>query len=128
MGQTRKEKTMNWYLEVLRKYAEFNGRASRQEYWFFLLFNLLISAFLATIDFFSGTFNVETGFGLLSGIYSLAVLIPGISVTVRRLHDTDRSGWWLFIGLIPIIGGIALFIFTVLDSTSGDNQYGPNPK
>ncbi len=119
---------MNWYLEVLRKYAEFNGRASRQEYWFFLLFNLLISAFLATIDFFSGTFNVETGFGLLSGIYSLAVLVPSIAVTVRRLHDTDRSGWWLFIGLIPIIGGIVLFIFTILDSTSGDNQYGPNPK
>lgn len=119
---------MNWYLEVLRKYAEFNGRASRQEYWFFLLFNLLISAFLATIDFFSGTLNIETGIGLLSGIYSLVVLIPSIAVTVRRLHDTDRSGWWMFIALIPIIGGIVLFIFTILDSTSGDNQYGPNPK
>jgi len=118
---------MNWYLEALKKYAEFNGRASRQEYWFFILFNILISAFLATIDFFSGTFNIETGVGLLSGIYSLAVLIPGIAVTVRRLHDTDRSGWWLLIPLIPVIGGIVLFIFMVQDSTSGDNQYGPNP-
>jgi len=119
---------MNWYLEVLKKYAEFDGRASRQEYWFFMLFNILISAFLATIDFFSGTFNFETGLGLLSGIYSVAVLIPGIAVTVRRLHDTDRSGWWLLIALIPVIGAIVLFIFTVLDSTSGDNQYGSNPK
>lgn len=119
---------MNWYLEVLKKYAEFNGRASRQEYWFFMLFNILISAFFATIDFFGGTFNVEAGVGLLSGLYSLAVLIPGISVTVRRLHDTDRSGWWLLIPLIPIIGGIVLFIFMVQDSTSGDNQYGSNPK
>ncbi|MDP1666809.1 MAG: DUF805 domain-containing protein [Methylobacter sp.] len=119
---------MNWYLEVLKKYAEFNGRASRQEYWFFMLFNIIISAFFATIDFFSGTFNAETGVGLLSGLYSLAVLIPGIAVTVRRLHDTDRSGWWLLIPLIPVIGGIVLFIFMVQDSTSGDNQYGPNPK
>ncbi len=119
---------MNWYLEVLKKYAEFDGRACRQEYWFFMLFNILISAFFATIDFFSGTFNFETGLGLLSGIYSVAVLIPGIAVTVRRLHDTDRSGWWLLIALIPVIGAIVLFIFTVLDSTSGDNQYGSNPK
>lgn len=119
---------MNWYLEVLKKYAEFNGRARRQEYWFFLLFNILISAFLATIDYFTGTFNFETGVGLLSGIYSLGVLIPGISVTVRRLHDTDRSGWWLLISLIPVIGGIVLFIFMVLDSTPGNNEYGPNPK
>ncbi len=119
---------MNWYLEVLKKYAEFNGRARRKEYWYFMLFNFLISIFLAAIDFVSGSFNVETGVGLLSGIYSLAVLIPGISVTVRRLHDTDRSGWWLLIPLIPIIGGIVLFIFMVQDSASGDNQYGPNPK
>lgn len=119
---------MNWYLEALKKYAEFNGRARRKEYWFFMLFNILISAFLATIDFFAGSFNAEAGVGLLSGIYSLAVLIPGISVTVRRLHDSDRSGWWLLLPLIPVIGGIVLFIFMVQDSTSGDNQYGPNPK
>lgn len=119
---------MNWYLEVLKKYAEFNGRAGRQEYWFFLLFNILISAFLATIDYFTGTFNFEAGVGLLSGIYSLAVLIPGIAVTVRRLHDIDRSGWWLLISLIPVVGGITLFIFMVLDSTPGNNEYGPNPK
>lgn len=119
---------MNWYLEVLNKYAVFNGRARRKEYWWFFVFNLFISIFLASIDFVTGTLNVEAGLGLLSGIYSLAVLIPGISVTVRRLHDTDHSGWWLLISFIPIIGVIVLFIFMVQDSTPGDNQYGPNPK
>jgi uncharacterized membrane protein YhaH (DUF805 family) len=119
---------MNWYLEVLKKYAEFNGRARRKEYWFFFLISTVISIILAVIDSFTGIISEEAGLGLLSGIYALAVLIPGLSVTVRRLHDTDRSGWWILIGLIPIIGGIALLIFMVLDSTPGGNQYGPNPK
>jgi uncharacterized membrane protein YhaH (DUF805 family) len=119
---------MNWYLEVLKKYAEFNGRARRKEYWIFFLISTVISIILAVIDSFAGTISEEAGLGLLSGIYALAVLIPGLSVTVRRLHDTDRSGWWILIGLIPIIGGIALLIFMVLDSTPGGNQYGPNPK
>jgi uncharacterized membrane protein YhaH (DUF805 family) len=119
---------MNWYLEVLKKYAEFNGRARRKEYWMFFLISTVISIILAVIDSFTGTISEEAGLGLFSGIYALAVLIPGLSVTVRRLHDTDRSGWWILIGLIPIIGGIALLIFMVLDSTPGGNQYGPNPK
>jgi uncharacterized membrane protein YhaH (DUF805 family) len=119
---------MNWYLEVLKKYAVFDGRARRKEYWYFFLISTVISIFLALIDSFTGTISEEAGLGLLSGIYALAVLIPGLSVTVRRLHDTDRSGWWILIGLIPVIGGIALLVFMVLDSTPGDNQYGPNPK
>ncbi|MGZ8158130.1 MAG: DUF805 domain-containing protein [Methylobacter sp.] len=118
---------MNWYLEALKKYAVFNGRARRKEYWYFFLFNLLVSILFVIIDSVIGTMSEETGLGLLSGIYSLAVLIPGISVTVRRLHDTGRSGWWIFIALIPVIGGIALLIFMVLDSAPGDNEYGPNP-
>jgi uncharacterized membrane protein YhaH (DUF805 family) len=119
---------MNWYLEVLKKYAVFDGRARRKEYWYFFLISTVISIFLALIDSFTGTISEEAGLGLLSGIYALVVLIPGLSVTVRRLHDTDRSGWWILIGLIPVIGGIALLVFMVLDSTPGDNQYGPNPK
>jgi uncharacterized membrane protein YhaH (DUF805 family) len=119
---------MNWYLEALKKYAVFNGRARRKEYWYFFLFNLLASIILAVIDSVIGTMSEETGLGLLSGVYTLAVLIPAISVTVRRLHDTDRSGWWFFLALIPVIGSIALFVFMVLDSSHGDNQYGPNPK
>jgi len=119
---------MNWYLEVLRKYAVFDGRARRKEYWYFFLINTVISIFLAFIDSFTGTISEDAGIGLLDGLYALAVLIPGTAVTVRRLHDTDRSGWWILIGLIPVIGGIALLVFMILDSTPGDNQYGPNPK
>ena len=118
---------MNWYLEVLKKYAVFSGRARRKEYWYFVLFNIIIAVVLAVIDRVIGTSH-GGGAGLLGSLYSLAVLLPGIAVTVRRLHDTDRSGWWLLIGLIPVIGAIVLFVFVVGDSTPGENQYGPNPK
>ena len=119
---------MSWYLEVLKKYAVFGGRARRKEYWYFVLFNLIISIILAVVDNVTGSFSAEVGMGLLGGLYMLAVLIPGIAVSVRRLHDTDRSGWWLLIILVPLIGAIVLIIFMVLDSTPGANQYGPNPK
>ena len=119
---------MNWYLEVLKKYAVFSGRARRKEYWYFTLFSALISIAFAIIDGLMGTFNSEAGTGLLGGIYSLAVLIPSIAVSVRRLHDTDHSGWWLLIALAPCIGAIVLLVFMVTDSTPGNNQYGPSPK
>ncbi|MFZ2171181.1 MAG: DUF805 domain-containing protein [Methylococcaceae bacterium] len=119
---------MNWYLEVLKKYAVFDGRARRKEYWYFTLFNFLAFFIVTFIDSAIGSFNYEVGIGLFGGIYSLAVLIPAIAVSVRRLHDTNRSGWWLLIELIPVIGAIVLLIFLVQDSQQGDNQYGPNPK
>ena len=119
---------MNWYLECLRKYGVFGGRARRKEYWYFVLFNIIISIVLAVIDVATGSFSAEGGIGLLGGIYVLAVLIPGVAVTVRRLHDTDHSGWWLLIPLIPIIGAIVLFVFSVQDSNAGENKYGPSPK
>ena len=119
---------MNWYFEVLKKYAVFSGRATRKEYWYFTLFNFLAFFVLTIIDSLIGSFSSEAGIGLLGGIYSLAALIPYIAVTVRRLHDTDRSGWWLFIELIPLIGGLVLLIFMVLDSQQSDNRYGLNPK
>jgi uncharacterized membrane protein YhaH (DUF805 family) len=119
---------MNWYLVVLKKYAVFNGRARRKEYWYFFLFNILISIVLGVIDGMTGSFSPESGMGLLSGIYMLAVLIPGIAVAVRRLHDTSRTGWWLLISLIPLIGAIVLIVFLVSDSKPEENQYGVNPK
>ncbi len=119
---------MNWYLEVLKKYAVFSGRARRKEFWFFVLFNIIISIVLAVIDGVTGSFSPEAGMGLLGGIYTLAVLIPGIAVSVRRLHDTERSGWWLLIALVPLIGAIVLLVFMVQDSKPGQNQYGANPK
>lgn len=113
---------MNWYLEVLKKYAVFSGRARRKEYWMFLLFNLIIALVLGFVEGLVG------GPGVIGMLYSLAVLIPSIAVSVRRLHDTDRSGWWLLIGLIPLIGAVVLLIFMVQDSKPVQNQYGANPK
>ncbi len=119
---------MNWYLGVLKKYADFGGRARRKEYWFFVLFNVIISVVLSMVDMFVGTYNASAGVGILTGIYTLAVLLPGIGVSVRRLHDTGRSGWWLLIVLVPLVGAIVLLVFMVLDSQPAQNAYGPNPK
>jgi uncharacterized membrane protein YhaH (DUF805 family) len=119
---------VNWYLQVLKKYAVFSGRARRKEYWFFFLFNIIIAIVLGVIDGMIGGFSREAGVGVLGGLYSLAVLIPGIAVAVRRLHDTDRSGWWLLIAFIPLVGAIVLIVFLVLDSSPGANRFGPNPK
>jgi uncharacterized membrane protein YhaH (DUF805 family) len=116
---------MNWYLEVLKKYAVFEGRARRKEYWFFVLFNVLISIALGFIDRLTGNVDPETGIGILSGIYALGVMIPGMAVSVRRLHDTGRSGWWLLITFVPVIGAIVFFYFMVLDSNPESNEYGP---
>ncbi len=118
---------MHWYLKVLKKYAVFSGRARRKEYWFFVLFNGIIAFLLALIDAVAGLAG-ESGFGPLGGLYTLAVLIPFIAVSVRRLHDTGCTGWWLLIGLVPLIGAVLLLISLVSDSQQGQNQYGPNPK
>lgn len=122
---------MNDYLNVLRNhYADFRGRARRREYWMFTLVNAIIAFVLGLIDGVMGL-NLGDGsqpVGLLGLIYSLVVLVPGLAVSVRRLHDTGRSGWWLLIGLIPFVGAIVLLIFTVSDSQPGPNRWGPNPK
>lgn len=119
---------MNWYLEVLKKYAVFTGRARRAEYWYFVLFNFIASIVLGFIDGMTGTISQATGLGLLATIYLLAVLLPGIGVSIRRLHDTDRSGWWLLLAFIPFIGAIVLIVFFAQDGKAGANQYGADPK
>ncbi len=119
---------MNWYLKALQNYVTFSGRAQRAEYWFFVLFNLLITFGLGMIDGVIGTFDPVSGSGLLSSLYTLAVLLPGLAVSVRRLHDTGRSGWWILIALVPILGFIVLIIFFVQDSEEGANRFGTNPK
>ena len=113
---------MNWYFEVLKKYAVFDGRAHRTEFWLFFLFSFIISLFLGVIV------GLVESLWFITTLYALAVLIPGLAVSVRRLHDTNRSGWWILTGLVPILGWIALLIFYVEDSRPGANQYGPNPK
>jgi len=119
---------MDWFVGCLKKYAVFEGRARRREYWFFVLFAVLIHIVLNIVDRMLGMYSAENAIGLLGGIFGLAILIPSLAVGARRLHDTGRSGWWLLIGLVPLIGFIVLIVFFVLDSQPGTNQYGPNPK
>lgn len=110
----------------LQKYADFSGRGRRSEYWYFALFNLLVGIAAGIIDVILGT-DFDSGSGLIGLLVSLALLLPGLAAGVRRLHDTSRSGWWILIGLIPLIGWVILIVFFVQDSHP-DNSYGPNPK
>lgn len=119
---------MNWYLLAIRNYAVFSGRSRRKEYWYFTLFNLLMTMALAVADILTGTFSSTTGMGLLGGLYAVAVLIPSLAVLIRRLHDANRSGWWIWIALIPLAGAIVLLVFLVSDGTPDTNRFGPSPK
>lgn len=121
---------MEWYVMVWRKYAQFTGRSRRKEYWMFALINMIAVAVVygaATVALLNGSTGLAFMVYLLCGVYSLAALIPGLSVSVRRLHDTNKSGWWLLLCLIPL-GGLVILIFQCLDSDPSDNQYGPNPR
>ena len=119
---------MQWYLKVLSQYADFSGRARRTEYWMFVLFNVIALTILTIVDYATGLTFGQGGLGVLGAIYALAVLIPGIAVQVRRLHDTDRSGFWWFLNLIPLVGPIVLLVFYCLDGTPSANRFGADPK
>ena len=121
---------MHWYIDVLKKYTVFSGRARRKEFWMFFLFSAIISIFLAVIDEFMGwQFEIDgESLGFLSTLYYLAVIVPYLAVIFRRLHDTERSGWWILIAFIPIVGVLILLVFLILQGTRGDNRYGPDPK
>jgi uncharacterized membrane protein YhaH (DUF805 family) len=119
---------MEYALQALRKYAVFSGRSRRKEYWFFILFSILGSIVAGIVDGVLGTVDEATGIGIAGCLFMLALLVPSIAVGVRRLHDIGKSGWWLLIGLIPLVGAIVLIVFAVQDSQPGTNQYGPNPK
>ena len=120
---------MNYFIDCLtKKYACFSGRARRQEYWLFALFNIIAGIIIGVIAGVLVSVTKVTAFAFLRTLYNLAVLIPGFAVLFRRLHDTGRSGWWWLIAFIPIIGWIVLIVFCCLDSQPGENQYGPNPK
>jgi uncharacterized membrane protein YhaH (DUF805 family) len=118
---------MNWYLDAWKNYINFQGRARRKAYWMFVLFNIIALVILSLIEGALGL-SGQNGYGILTGLYSLAIILPLIALAVRRLHDTGRSGWWILIGLVPLIGPIVLIVFYVTDSQPGTNQYGPNPK
>ncbi|RLQ94870.1 DUF805 domain-containing protein [Falsibacillus albus] len=113
---------MQWYLKVLQNYVGFQGRARRKEYWMYALINEIIVLILTALQHAADLPSI------ILGLYSLAVLIPGLAVSFRRLHDTGKSAWWLLIAIIPIVGLIVLLIFFCQDSQDGANKYGPNPK
>ncbi|MCK5852897.1 DUF805 domain-containing protein [bacterium] len=113
---------MYWYLKVIKQFMDFSGRASRKEYWMFILINILISGALLLISF-----KVDVVI-FLAILYTLAMAIPYTAVSVRRMHDINKSGWMILVEIIPLIGAIWFLILTVTESTHGSNQYGPDPK
>lgn len=136
MQLTKTKTTMNYYLNVLKNYATFSGRARRSEYWYFALFNLIFAFVAMFLDRILGTtFTINTisgpidlGYGYFYLLYGLAVLLPGLAVLVRRLHDVGKSGWFFFIALIPLVGIIWILILLFTDSVPSQNKYGLNPK
>jgi uncharacterized membrane protein YhaH (DUF805 family) len=133
---------MYWMLLPFRRFAEFSGRSRPKEYWMFVLFVFLAMIVLSFVDAMVGlgtstryvdrtpfgvTMGVYNNAGLLTALFWLAALIPGLAVTVRRLHDSGKSGWWLLFGFVPVIGTITLFIFMIVGGSHGPNRFGPDP-
>jgi uncharacterized membrane protein YhaH (DUF805 family) len=112
----------NWKLVVLERFAKFDGRAGRAEFWWFVLANLVVYIALAVLT------QISAIFWVLYAVYWLATIVPSLAVAIRRLHDTDKSGWLLLVGLIPFVGFIILLVFYIQEGTPGPNQYGPGPE
>ena len=110
---------------VFSKYATFSGRARRSEFWYFFLFNVIVTSVVGYIGKAIGGQNLEN---ILTSVWGLAILVPSLAVSWRRLHDIGKSGLWALLDLIPIVGWIILLIWECKDSQPGENQYGPNPK
>lgn len=120
---------MEWATLPLKRYAEFNGRSRRKEYWMFVLLTFGLYIVAAIIDGILGLGGSVAGaYGPLMLIVALGLLVPSIAVGIRRLHDLDKSGWWLLIGLVPIVGPIVLIVFFVMEGTRGPNRFGLDPK
>ena len=142
---------MEWMLMPLRRYAEFSGRSRRKEYWMYVLGLIIVAVVLGLIEGVLGLTQMIGPYGPLSALLGIATLVPSIAVGVRRLHDTNRTGWWILLPIVPEIGALAmlqtgnlpvagilaivalvlaivLLVFMVLDGTKGPNQYGPDPK
>jgi uncharacterized membrane protein YhaH (DUF805 family) len=128
-GQSSGVPVLHWYFDVLKKYVVFSGRARRREYWCYSLVSGIIIVALLLLDLSLGTIDTSEGGGLgvISGLYVLAVFLPTLAVTVRRLHDQDNSGWWVLISFVPF-GGLVLLVFMFRDSDPDTNLYGPSPK
>ena len=119
---------MEWYIKVINSYSDFNGRARRKEYWMFTLWNIIFALLASLLDYSFGIVYPLVGYGPLYIAYALFVLVPGIAVAVRRLHDTGKSGWIYLVAFIPIAGWIWLLILFVTEGNEGNNAYGEDPK
>jgi uncharacterized membrane protein YhaH (DUF805 family) len=120
---------MKWFLIVMKKYAVFTGRARRKEFWMFTLFSIIFSIMFMILDYVCGTKSEgEFSVGLFESAFSLAILVPSIAVTVRRLHDIGKSGWWFLLVFAILIGWIILLVWNCTDGEPGENKYGTNPK
>lgn len=119
---------MNWYARVMKKYADFEGRARRTEFWMFYLINLGIQLLAVLMDMLLGTTIGVMPYGVIYLLYSLAVFVPSLAVSVRRMHDIGRSGLTLLLVIVPVIGAVLLILFALNDSQPGENKWGPNPK
>ena len=116
---------LEYYKKYWQNYVNFQGRARRSEYWYPMLCNIIVAVVLGILATLTSLVSV---FAILISLFSLAILLPSLSVEIRRLHDIGKSGWWLFIALVPMVGGILLLVWFCTDSNPGENQYGPNPK
>jgi uncharacterized membrane protein YhaH (DUF805 family) len=120
---------LEWATLPLKRYADFSGRSRRKEYWFFVLGVFIVAILLSIIEGAVGLSGMIGGaYGPLTALFFLAIIVPGIAVQVRRFHDQDKSGWWVLIGLIPLLGGIIVLVFMLLEGTKGPNRFGPDPK
>ncbi|MZI94136.1 DUF805 domain-containing protein [Vibrio sp. CAIM 722] len=115
---------MNWYISVFKNAFNFSGRSRRKEYWMYMLFNVIVICVL-----YGGALaSNSTALSIIFAIYSLITFIPSLSVTVRRFHDLDKSGWFILLNFIPVVGGFIGLFFMCQDSSPSDNRFGPNPK
>jgi uncharacterized membrane protein YhaH (DUF805 family) len=120
--------TMKWFFLALSRYAVFSGRSQRSEFWYFVLFEILIEWALFMVDHAMGWTQSFGGMGLLTGLAGLVFLLPSISVATRRLHDIGKSGWWQLLAFVPVLGILVLIYWLALNGHAGANAYGPNPK
>lgn len=119
---------MNYFVECMKKYATFSGRARRKEYWIFCVCYVAIIFIAAIVDGMMSGSNPKDMSSIMTSLASLALFLPSLAVSVRRLHDTDRSGWWVLVNFIPLIGQLVWFVFVCLEGTKGDNRFGEDPK
>ncbi|ELY3983802.1 DUF805 domain-containing protein [Cronobacter muytjensii] len=118
---------MYWYIKAFKNYLGFTGRARRKEYWMFALVNFILAGVMVALDKMLGL-RITDERGLLSALYGLIVLLPTWAVQFRRLHDTDRTAWWLLLLLVPVIGWLVILIFNCQEGTHGENRFGPDSK